>query len=311
MIKNIAGTLIALVVVYFISSSIYGNKSDRSIKSQRSDSVAAIVHIKNSNQAEKSKKVTVKSKPIGQEIEVLNELLQTMGFGSKGSVSRPPFNLNELETLADADIEEAIKRINDMAQDPEKNLMSLVAFNDRCSGLLTLGNRLDGVLSNHSLEKSLWDSGYCSRIGSEADPFYDIVRLARQGNQLAQLLLDGELYAAVERGMVNPKLYPREYNDLRYELVGYLKSLSAQGVSLASLKLSREYLNDGLFFSADRVLSYFYLSLYEQQHKNSGDYPWNHCFSSNDSCKSPAELYQTLTKDEKNRADQLLERIDR
>jgi len=68
-------------------------------------------------------------------------------------------------------------------------------------------------------------------------------------------------------------------------------------------------MSGGGFFPTDRVLSVFYLSLYEKQHKVFQDYPWNTCFTDSDFCKSPDELYQALTKIEKARADRMLERI--
>ena len=68
-------------------------------------------------------------------------------------------------------------------------------------------------------------------------------------------------------------------------------------------------MSDGGFFPTEKVLSYFYLSLYEKQHKGFQDYPWSTCFSDSDFCKNPDELYQALTEVEKTRADRMLARI--
>ena len=90
-------------------------------------------------------------------------------------------------------------------------------------------------------------------------------------------------------------------------MIGYLKSLSSQGVSIASLKLSREYLSDSLFFSTDIVLATYYLYLYENQHSGGFlDYPWDECFSESKYCKSPYELYNSLSDIEKDRVDRML-----
>jgi len=108
-------------------------------------------------------------------------------------------------------------------------------------------------------------------------------------------------------------LYPIEYNDLKNEVIGYLKSLSSQGVALASLKLGNEYRTNQALLPEDSVLAYFYNYLYEKQLKGSvREHPWYcpphalYC-----STKSPVELYHSLNKNDQARADRMLERVGR
>ncbi len=241
------------------------------------------------------------------EIIEFNEYLKNSNFRASGN--RPSVNLEGLRNLAKSSIDEAKSSILELAGNPKDNFLTLLELNYHCAGLKAVETQLDGVLKNRPFEKSLWDSGYCSSLGNKNDPFFQYLDIARKGNKLVQLMLHTELYLAIERGAVNPRLTPIVFNDLKNETLGYLKDLSAQDVSLASIKLSREYLSDGLLFSTDKVLSYYYLALYEMQHPSFQDHPWESCNSESDYCKSPDELYQTLTEAEKERADRMTKRL--
>ncbi|VAW46459.1 hypothetical protein MNBD_GAMMA02-1320 [hydrothermal vent metagenome] len=244
------------------------------------------------------------------EVVNFNQATLEMNFSTNGG--RPTIKFEEIRLLAENDTVAATGMINQMIDNPEKNILELSTLTKNCVGLESPDNLvpLDEILNNQPFPKALWDTGYCSRIGTENDPFYTHLELARQGNKLAQLTLNEEFYWALERKTINPRLYPIEYNDLKNEVIGYLKSLSSQGVALASLKLGNQYRTNQALLPEDLVLAYFYSYLYEKQLKGSvRKHPW-YCPSYALYCsKSPAELYQSLSKSDQARADRILERV--
>ncbi|MCB1582776.1 MAG: hypothetical protein R3E90_04505 [Marinicella sp.] len=257
----------------------------------------------------KEGKVQQKSEqPVVVDTEKIIDFNEVLSEKFRPNGTRKPYDFNQLKQIAKVDQQKAIEMIMEMVAMPDKNLLALADLNYQCSGLKQVELQIDTILLNRPFEKALWDSGYCSRLGTESDPFFDFLNLARKGNKEAQLLLMPELFGAIERGSVNPRTDPIFYDDLRKEVISYLKSLSSQGVSLASLKLSKEYLSNGLFFSKDKVLATFYLTLYEEQHSGFLDYPWDACNANTDFCRSPEELYKSLSDIEKDRVDSMLAR---
>jgi len=228
-------------MVYFAITAFYGDSENNhpnvAKPLSKDENSKPVVNTQELNVAEPVKSQGINNSELSEEIRTFNEFL-VENFRPNGS--RPSIKLYELRKLADLGVKAASKLINEMAQNPRGNLLALLELNYQCSGLLTAEIPLEVIFKNRSFEKSLWNSGHCSRFGTESDPFFDHLQLARQGDNLAQLTLNGELFHAIERGIINPRLNPIEYNDLRNEVAGYLKDLSAQGVGLASLKLRNE-----------------------------------------------------------------------
>ncbi len=227
----------------------------------------------------------------------------------------PSVSLEDINFLIDSgDSLAAKEKINEIINNPKDNFLKFNKLSTLCLDTITLLESfpsstpsLDELFIGQPLKKALWDTGFCSTFGTDADPFYTYLDLARQGDKVAQLTLKNILFSAINRGIINPRLNPIKYNELRYEAIGYLQNLSTQGVALASLELSREYYtNDTMLLPEDKVLYYFYSFLYEKQARGIvREYPWD---CTQVYCKSPGELYQTLTEKEKARADRLIQR---
>ncbi len=98
---------------------------------------------------------------------------------------------------------------------------------------------------------------FCENLGTETDPLYIYLDLARGGNRVAQLLLIDHLINAIHRGVVNVKQDPMTYMELRDESVNYLKSLAASGITRASERLYRLYSGRDIL-PKDPVLEYYY-----------------------------------------------------
>jgi len=288
-----------ILIVVMVVIKFGNNHNDADFKNKTPQLKEPTKHLEKKSADNIEPKLEITTKNV-DDIKEYNAFLMQKGFSS--TAIRPLVSFEGLRIKATDNVEQVSKVILDLSDKPKDYLFELLELNYQCTGLLENETQIDSVLATRPFEKALWDSGYCSRLGTEEDPFFDYLKLARRGVKTAQLVLSGELNNAIRRGAIKPKLNPIEYNDFKNEAIDYLKILSNQGVSLASLKLSREYLTDTLFLPADRVLSYVYLSRYEDHN----DYAWTDCFSDSVFCKTPSELYQQLTKAEKTRADRVV-----
>jgi len=217
----VIGTVLTVLIVFF-AISIFSGSSDAvqsNEKKIRTDGVGLKTNVLEVNHAvsgsnkNDNKPNHKKTKPDNNS-ETFNEVALKMNFSKHGG--RPAIKFEELRSLASTDVVVVTEMINQMIDNPEDHILELSALTMNCEGILKHLLPLEEVLNNQPFLKVLWDTGYCSRIGTETDPFYTHLELARQGNKLAQLILSGELYLALERKTINPRLYPIEYNVVSY-----------------------------------------------------------------------------------------------
>ncbi len=226
---------------------------------------------------------------------------------ANGSSLRPTVLSNILEDINissdDFDFNNAADQLMLIMEDPGNHQLVMRDLFSYCAALKEreLGEielSINSQLASENIFLTLQKSGYCNHIGTDSDPFYIILDLARKGDKLAQLYLIDDLHYAIERGLIQPKLYPIEYNDLRTEIIDYLKSLSARGVVRATVNLQKVYDTSNFLFPTDPVLVYYYTVLGEKQSNDQGLY-----FYTSD------QLYQRLTKSQKARADRITKKL--
>lgn len=318
--KNIKPTIIFVLLVIVVVGFLINHRQQSTTAEKPPAVKATDLQADTPSQKNSSEGVAVvsnsKQEP-SKEIKKLNRLLVRERPGDREDL--PFVDFSEIEVVAANDVKAATVMIEEILNHPAEHLLEFSELGHHCRGIL-IGHKEDGfslaeIFANSHFAKALWDTGYCDKLTSDHSPFDVILDLARQGNKLAQYLLSGELYRASYDGRLSPKLYPLEYDDIRREAFGYLKSLSAQGFILASDNLRSEYLSNRGVLPQDRALAYFYHRVYEDQSGATGvvDFPWENdvCRSNytvNDRCKSPAEFYRTLSEAEKARADRMLER---
>ncbi|VAW36526.1 hypothetical protein MNBD_GAMMA01-2200 [hydrothermal vent metagenome] len=112
--------------------------------------------------------------------------------------------------------------------------------------------------------QGLYDSGVCKMMGTKKDPFWTLLKLARQGDEIAQLLLLQNIeYASYEyRKTVDIKKHPIEYMQLRDEAIGYLHKLASKRVYQAAERLGRLYSGRGWpVVPKNPLLAYYYYYL--------------------------------------------------
>ncbi len=112
-------------------------------------------------------------------------------------------------------------------------------------------------ISRHYFNEAL--AGYCDDITGVNDPFWVLLKLARQGDRAIQLALPDELLSATERNAIKIYAQPMEYMYIRDEIIGYLESMVAEGIGAAASLLYIEYRGGyGSLLSENLVLSYYY-----------------------------------------------------
>lgn len=212
--------------------------------------------------------------------------------------------LSELINTINADtIDEAANQLAAVRKDPQKHQLLMRDLFANCYALKTREDgtydpKMKSMLAAEHLLLALQKSGYCRIIGTMEDPFYLILGLARKGDKLAQLYLIDDLYYAINRGLIKPKLYPLEYNDLRTEVIAYLQQLSGQGVIQATINLQRLYDTSGYLVPQDKVMAYYYAVLAEKQSHKQAIYMY-----------TTDELYERLSEDQKVRADRMTKHL--
>lgn len=291
------GLLVLLVLYLYGTSNTVADLADGPIKA--SDHIL---------QTEKTNKnmggsVVPTIKP-SADIEEFNVYLSEH-ISAIGSSLKPTVLSNIVEDIGsdDFDINNAADRLMVIMEDPVKHQLVMRDLFSYCTALKkrelgTIETSINSQLAGENLLLALQKSGYCNHVGTNTDSFYVILDLARKGDRVAQLFLADDLAYAIERGLIQPKLYPVEYNDLRTEIIDYLKSLSARGVVRATINLKKVYDTSNFLLPKDQVMAYYYALLSEKQ-SNIQDLYYH----------SSDQLYDWLTESQKLRADRMTKQL--
>ena len=243
--------------------------------------------------------------PIGEvsdEISVFNQYLvenvDSLGYSIGETILT---NINE--TIDDETIDHAAAELKKIIQNPQEHQLLMRELQSPCKALKkrensTLDKEVKSMIKGEYFLLALQKSGFCANFGTENDPFFLTLDLARKGDKLAQLFLAEDLGGAMHRGLISPQLDPLEYNDLRNEVLDYLKQLSARGVTQATITLHNLYRSNKFLVPQDKVLQYYYAVLGEKQSN-----------SRNTFMLSSDELYDRLTGSEKSRADRVTKKL--
>ncbi|WP_154223885.1 hypothetical protein [Marinicella rhabdoformis] len=295
--------LTVIIIAFIIGLIFYLN-----LNPKRNDILPKITELKEPIKRKKDTPHLVAKKPVNYESEPVAS--KYVDFNQYLS-TRPEFDLllGENDPLqvfinsSDVTEESSFKFIDKILEDVEGEQLSVRQLFLRCNKLkdepkkYSEGESL--MYPNDVLIHSIYKKGLCHMVGSNKDPFYMYLELARKGDMLSQLLLIDDLGFAIKSGAINLKLYPMDYEELRQEAKQYLENLSANGVKKASDRLVYLY-KDQRFFPEDKVKQYFYAYLAEKQ--NGFEYmvePWN----------SSEHYYEVLSDEEKLRADRMVRSI--
>lgn len=101
----------------------------------------------------------------------------------------------------------------------------------------------------------------CNYLTQRNDPFWDILALAREGDEYMQLYAPTVFGQALRRYSIKYYIDPMEYMLLRDEVFAYQESLAAKGVVEAANTLYREYRSDRGYLAKDHKLAYYYGNL--------------------------------------------------
>jgi hypothetical protein len=292
--------LIGLLLVLALYLYIASDGSVQKINNQPEDPNAQISQEEKIDTKAYDKLSVIKpSTDIEEFNQYLFEHISIGGYSRKETISS-----KIIGTVNAENIDFVAEQYMQIRQDPKTHQLAMRELFGSCLALKkretdtlessTTSNKLNFEYQLLALQKS----GYCDHIGTKSDPFYVILDLARKGDKVAQLYLIDDLNYAIQRGLINPKIYPIEYNDLRNEIIGYLKSLSARGVIQATMNLQRVYGTRNFLLPKDEVMRYYYAVLVEKQSNNQViyDYPSN-------------QLYDWLTETEKVKADKMTENL--
>ncbi|VAW36532.1 hypothetical protein MNBD_GAMMA01-2202 [hydrothermal vent metagenome] len=185
--------------------------------------------------------------------------------------------ITQLQSKPRKDSSDVIEAIETYLEDIEGNQIEIDKLIVNCIGmdnnLADLEEHLtqsEGIITERSFNiyyfyQGLRTSKFCDKLGGRSDPFFVILKSARAGNMLSQLLLIDHLYIAINRNLINPQKYPLKYMNLRDEAVSYLQQLSAKGVTRATVKLSNIYSLSSPLVPANRILNYYYSFLAKKQ----------------------------------------------
>jgi len=289
--------IISVVVLYFYSTTTNHSKSTENQSTIESTGQSSLKLPKTGADTISIPAAVGETQEIKEFNEFLINQVSPLGYSNKDSL------LANIQNTIDHDnIDVAALELKKVLEDPQEHQLIIRELETSCHALRKREvGQIDEI--QHSMVKaelfllSLQQSNFCSIYGTENDPFYISLNLARKGDKLAQLFLYEDLLSAMNRQLVSPVLFPIEYNDLRQEVIGYLNSLSSQGVSDATIKLANVY-SDNAIVPNDNFYRYYYTFLAEKQ---TGDR--NTFFINSD------ELFDRLTENEKLRAERLVKKL--
>jgi hypothetical protein len=288
--------IIALVVLFFYSTTTDNFEPNESVQSHEPGKTALSQSAIEADSLHIP--VTIKeTREINEFNEFLINQVSPLGYSNKDSL------LANIQNTIDHDnIDVAALELKKVLEDPQEHQLIIRELETSCHALRKREvGQIDEI--QHSMVKAelfllaLQQSNFCTIYGTENDPFYITLNLARKGDKLAQLFLYEDLLSAMNRQLVSPALFPIEYNDLRQEVIGYLNNLSSQGVSDATIKLANIF-SDNAIVPYDNFYRYYYTFLAEKQ---TGER--NTFFINSD------ELFDRLTYNEKLRAERLVKKL--
>ncbi len=241
----------------------------------------------------------LKTEPIlrpSSEVQAFNDFV-TENISQIGTGLKPTLLYEVFESLNTGaiDIESAANQLMEIMKDPVVHQLSMRDLFSFCEALEkrvmgTINESVESSVEGEDFLLALQKSGYCKNIGTETDPFFVILGLARKGDKVARLYLIDDLYFAIQRGLIKPNLFPLEYHDLRAEIIDYLVSLSYTGIVQASLNLQRLYSTSNFLVPEDKVMAYYYAVLVDKQ-------------------SDGQMLYDQLNETQKTRADRMTKRL--
>jgi hypothetical protein len=310
--RNILLTVFSLllIITYVI---IKGSNHDGEIQ-EKSVDLTDLVQSKIQQNEKLIDEKYIVLEPMTDDIKVFNDNL-TQDF----DILNPNSLKNEVDTFSGKSREssnDVVERIAEYLDNPTEYKIQLRELQRRClRNKENLNNLKKIIQDNHPnlgegqfnayyFELGLEESNFCERVATKKDVFWLFVKLARKGDEVAQLLLFEELLMAVNLKHFNIKKYPLEYMQLRDEAIEYLSRLARKGVLRASNLIAQIYLskkNSGYdVIKPNLVLAYYYFSLAVKQ-ANTLQQPYNN--------RMPDVIYEKLTDKQKIIADRMTKNI--
>ncbi len=310
MSQKLKTLLIALSVLLIISIVVIQKSLNRAFVGKQTVDLADVVQTKISKHDKLMVENYTTIEPMPDAIKNLNTKL-TQDF----NILDPDSLINEIDKFAGMSREstfDVVSRINDYLNSPSEFKIQLKELQKKCARNLENLKGLEEIIEdNHEnlgenqfnvfyFELGLKESHFCERVGTEMDVLWLFVKLARKGDEVAQLLLFEELMWAVNLKHFNIKKYPHEYMQLRDEAIEYLSLLARKGVFRASDLVAQIYSgNESSYYNVVKpnlLLSYYYFSLAVKQ-ANFLQQPYNNM--------RPNVIYEKLTNKEKIIADRM------
>jgi len=264
------GTIITVVVIVFII-----------LKKETME--VPLKYIENSqidNSENSSERIESTIKNIKFEVEPVSLYIEKLNLKFAKDLS---FDLDSVNNEVDLfavkyreDSIDVIDKINMYLNDPREYQIQLSSIVDKCRNLNTSLKQYtksinennthltELALNEYYFYQGINDSKICNKLGGEYDPFWVFLKLAREGDELAQLLLIDNLWKATNRKLLDVKKYPIKFMDIRDESVMYLQNLAAKGVHRASERLGRLYSGKEIL-PRNPQLEYYYYFLASQQ----------------------------------------------
>ena len=217
---------------------------------------------------------------VTDEIDRFNaQIVQDLSFSDAGSKIRAVDNLLSKQRNDSSDVIQTIRNyygdvpkhqieISELIMKCQRANEHILKFEQKIS---TPEDKLtEDWFNQYYFDLGLTESKICKDLGTPRDPFFVMLKAAREGHILSQFLLTQNLDIAIQRKVINILKYPLEYMYLRDEAVGYLQQLSAKGVTQASTRLAHLYSWHSRTLPKNLVLQYYYSYLANTQRNGKG-----------------------------------------
>ena len=303
--KIILYFLILIVSVVFVSFVLI-TKNKIAVDNFQTSEVQNMLETK-SNNHKKLEHQVLDLLEVTDKINKFNtQIIQDISYSNAGSKIRA---IDELMSKQRNDPSDVIQIIDDYYEDIPKHQIEIAELIMKCKRANEHLSKFEKNISTSEIKltedwfnqyyfyQGLIESKICNDIGTQRDPFFEMLKAARQGDILSQFLLTQNLDIAIKRGLINIAKYPLDYMNLRDEAVGYLKQLSAKGVKQASVRLAHLYSWNSQNFPQDLVLQYYYS--YLSNKRNGGE----------EVVLDTDSIYDDLTDKQKNIVDRMTENL--
>ena len=161
---------------------------------------------------------------------------------------------------------------------------------------------IEAELNGYYFDKGLLESGVCKKFGTQEDPFWTMLKLARRGNEEMRVSLLENMIMAIYRGAINIQKYPDKYLELRNEAEEYLQKYSHKGVIYATEILANQYsgkLGKNQLLPTNPVLAYYYAYLADVQNTAAYGY-WE---------RDLLKMYDSLTERQQSIVDRMTKNL--